>query len=265
VLSPCPTIWKFEPVEAQRFVRDEMAKVFPVANFRDRTREAAARPAAPLPAALADIPGLLGLVAGDDSEHPHTARPLDLRIRVAGFGGQGVLTLGYVLAEAGMEAGYEVSWLPSYGPEMRSGTSNCHVRLSNEAISSPLVSRPNVLLALNEPSLRKFLPDVEPGGIVLYNSDTLPDDCVRGDVRMIAKHFSGLADKLGDPKVGNVVMLGALVEATGLLEPEQIVSALRALVKNKKYLDLDLLALQLGQDEVRREPPPVSDADLWGV
>jgi Pyruvate/2-oxoacid:ferredoxin oxidoreductase gamma subunit len=106
---------------------------------------------------------------------------------------------------------------------------------------------------------------VEPGGIVLYNSDTLPEDCVRHDVRIIARHFSGLADNLGDPKVGNVVMLGALVEATSLLDPEQIVSALRALVKNKKYLDLDLLALQLGQDEVRREPPPVSDDYLWGV
>ena len=143
---------------------------------------------------------MLGLVPGNGAERPHTARPLDLRIRVAGFGGQGVLTLGYVLAEAGMEAGYEVSWLPSYGPEMRSGTSNCHVRLSNEPISSPLVSRPNVLLALNEPSLRKFLPEVEPGGIVLYNSETLPEDCVRPDLRTIPEHFSGLADKLGDPK-----------------------------------------------------------------
>jgi 2-oxoisovalerate ferredoxin oxidoreductase beta subunit len=266
VLSPCPTIWKFEPVDAQRFVREEMAKVFPVANFRDRTRDATARPAAPPPPAIAEIPALLGLVAEDDGAlRPRPERPLDLRMRVAGFGGQGVLTLGYVLAEAGMEAGYEVSWLPSYGPEMRSGTSNCHVRLSNEPISSPLVSRPNVLLALNEPSLRKFLPDVEPGGIVLYNSDTLPADCMRSDLRIVARHFSGLADKLGDPKVGNVVMLGALLEATGLLEPEQIVSALRALVKNKKYLDLDLLALQLGQDEVRKEPLPVCDDDLWGV
>jgi 2-oxoisovalerate ferredoxin oxidoreductase beta subunit len=253
-------------VDAQRFVREEMAEVFPVANFRDRTRDATPRPAAPPPPAIAEIPALLGLVAEDDGAlRPRPERPLDLRMRVAGFGGQGVLTLGYVLAEAGMEAGYEVSWLPSYGPEMRSGTSNCHVRLSNEPISSPLVSRPNVLLALNEPSLRKFLPDVEPGGIVLYNSDTLPADCMRSDLRIVARHFSGLADKLGDPKVGNVVMLGALLEATGLLEPEQIVSALRALVKNKKYLDLDLLALQLGQDEVRKEPLPVCDDDLWGV
>jgi 2-oxoisovalerate ferredoxin oxidoreductase beta subunit len=265
VLSPCPTIWKFEPVEAQRFVREEMAKVFPVANFRDRTREAAPRTPAPAPPAIAEIPALLGLTADDGSVRPRPERPLDLRMRVAGFGGQGVLTLGYVLAEAGMEAGYEVSWLPSYGPEMRSGTSNCHVRLSNEPISSPLVSRPNVLLALNEPSLRKFLPDVEPSGIVLYNSDSLPEDCVRPDLRIIAKPFSSLADKLGDAKVGNVVMLGALLEATGLLDPEQIVSALRALVKNKKYLDLDLLALQLGQDELRHEPMPVSDDDLWGV
>jgi len=265
VLSPCPTIWKLEPVEAQRFTRDEMEKVFPVANYRDRTREATPRPAPSAPPSPAEIPALLGLDASDQAERPRPERPLDLRMRVAGFGGQGVLTLGYVLAEAGMEAGYEVSWLPSYGPEMRSGTSNCHVRLSNEPISSPLVSRPNVLLALNEPSLRKFLHEVEPGGIVLYNSDTLPDDCVRSDLRMVAKPFSGLADQLGDPKVGNIVMLGALLEATSLLEPEQIVSALRALVKNKKYLDLDLLALQLGQDELRRQPLPVCDDDLWGV
>jgi 2-oxoisovalerate ferredoxin oxidoreductase beta subunit len=265
VLSPCPTIWKLEPVDAQRFVRDEMEKVFPVANYRDRTREATPRPMPSAPPSTEEIPALLGLDASDHSARPIPERPLDLRMRVAGFGGQGVLTLGYVLAEAGMEAGYEVSWLPSYGPEMRSGTSNCHVRLSNEPISSPLVSRPNVLLALNEPSLRKFLHEVEPGGIVLYNSDTLPEDCVRSDLRMVAKPFSGLADQLGDPKVGNIVMLGALLEATGLLEPEQIVSALRALVKNKKYLDLDLLALQLGQDELRRQPLPVCDDDLWGV
>jgi Pyruvate/2-oxoacid:ferredoxin oxidoreductase gamma subunit len=164
-----------------------------------------------------------------------------------------------------MEAGYEVSWLPSYGPEMRSGTSNCHVRLSSDPISSPLVSRPNVLLAFNEPSLRKFLPTVEPGGTVFYNAETIPEDCARQDVRIIARHFSQLADKLGDQKVGNIVMLGALLEATGLLEPEQVAGALQTLVKNKKYLDLDLQALELGRDEVRRQPFPVGEDDLWGV
>jgi Pyruvate/2-oxoacid:ferredoxin oxidoreductase gamma subunit len=267
-------------VEAQRFVRDEMARIFPVANFRDRTQDAIAYPAAPPPPPIEDIPRILGLVNGGlvngglatanpahgaESIRPRPERPLDLGIKVAGFGGQGVLMLGYILAEAGMEAGYEVSWLPSYGPEMRSGTSNCHVRLATDPIASPLVSRANILLALNEPSLRKFLPTVEPGGMVLYNGETLPADCVRQDLRMIALHFSGLADKLGDQKVGNVVMLGALLEATGLLEPDQVADALRALVKNKKYLDLDLAALALGREEVRKEPLPVGENDLWGV
>jgi len=265
ILSPCPTIWKFQPVEAQRFVREQMAKTFPIANLRDRTGEALASPARPAPPAVEDIPGILGLVQGDESVRPRAERPLDLRIKVAGSGGQGVLMLGYVLAEAGMEAGYEVSWLPSYGPEMRSGTSHCHVNLSSDPISSPLVSRPNVLLALNEPSLRKFLPAVEPGGIVLYNAETLPEDCDRKDLRMIARHFSGLADGLGDQKVGNIVMLGALLEATGLLEPEQVAGALQILVKNKKYLDLDLLALALGREEVRQELLPAGGDDLRGV
>jgi Pyruvate/2-oxoacid:ferredoxin oxidoreductase gamma subunit len=106
---------------------------------------------------------------------------------------------------------------------------------------------------------------VEPGGIVLYNSDTLPEDCNRPDLRIVAKPFAALADHLGDAKVANVVMLGALLEATGMLEPEQIAHALRALVKNQKYLELDLEALQLGQDEMHKEPLPVCDCDLWGV
>src|SRR5271157_1646301 len=143
-----------------------MTKTFRVANLRDRTKDAPARPAPALPPALDDIPRILGVANGNGaaaSEGHAPSRParaLDVRIRVAGFGGQGVLMLGEVLAEAGLDAGYEVSWLPSYGPEMRSGTSNCHVRIGSDTVDSPLVSRPNVLLAMNEPSLRKFLSNV---------------------------------------------------------------------------------------------------------
>jgi 2-oxoisovalerate ferredoxin oxidoreductase beta subunit len=267
VLSPCPTIWKMQPVDAQRYVRDEMAKVFPVANLRDRTKEAQPWAGPPPAPPVEDIPRILGLVdaAVQTPVEPPPGRALDLRIKVAGFGGQGVLMLGEVLAEAGLESGYEVSWLPSYGPEMRSGTSNCSVRLSASPIASPLISRPNVLLALNEPSLRKFLPAVDPGGIVLYNAAALPEDCVRKDLRMIAMHFSSLADKLGDQKVGNMVMLGALLEATGMLEPEQVTSALDSLVKNRKYFRLDLKALELGAEEVRKDPLPVPEDYLWAV
>ena len=258
VLSPCPTIWKMQPVDAQRFVEQEMTKTFRVANLRDRTKDAMVRPAPTPPPALEDIPRILGVTNGAEAAtsegHPpaRTARTLDSRIRVAGFGGQGVLMLGEVLAEAGLDAGYEVSWLPSYGPEMRSGTSNCHVRLSSVAIDSPLVSRPNVLLALNEPSLRKFLPGVQPGGIVLYNSEQLPEDCVRPDVRMAAMPFTELADQLGNAKAANIVMLGALLEATDLLEQERVIGALRRKVKSQRWYELDVAALAKGREEVRK-------------
>jgi 2-oxoisovalerate ferredoxin oxidoreductase beta subunit len=254
VLSPCPTIWKMQPVEAQRFVEREMTKTFRVANLRDRTKDAPVRPAPAPPPALEDIPRILGLTNGDGAAAPEapSARALDVRIRVAGFGGQGVLMLGEVLAEAGLDAGYEVSWLPSYGPEMRSGTSNCHVRLSSAPIDSPLVSRPDVLLALNEPSLRKFLPNVVPGGTVLYNSEHLPEDCARPDVRMVAMPFTELADQLGNAKAANIVMLGALLETTPLLDQEHITGALRRKVKSQRWFDLDLAALAKGREEARK-------------
>jgi 2-oxoisovalerate ferredoxin oxidoreductase beta subunit len=267
VLSPCPTIWKLDPLEAQAFVREEMAKVFPLANFRDRTKEATPRPA---PAAGPDAAGLLrilGLIESDGGAP--AAEPLpanfDYRIRVAGFGGQGVLMLGEVLAEAGLDAGCHVSWLPSYGPEMRSGTSNCHVRLSAGAIDSPLVSRPNVLLALNEPSLRKFLPDMEPGGVAIYNAREFPEDCRRNGLRAAAIPCTEIADAMGTAKAGNIVMLGALMEATGLLDDEPVDRALRKLVKSQRWYELDLAALERGRQEMRKTPFAAADENLWGV
>jgi 2-oxoisovalerate ferredoxin oxidoreductase beta subunit len=263
VLSPCPTIWKMQPLEAQTFVRDEMAATFGVANYRDRTREAQPRAAVPAPPAISELPRILGIEEQPGSSGPDTAvfrQELDMRIKVAGFGGQGVLMLGEVLAEAGLESGYEVSWLPSYGPEMRSGTSNCHVRLSSAPIDSPLVSRPNVLLAMNEPSLRKFLPAVEPGGLVLYNATALPEGCGRADVRFVTRPFTEIADQLGASKVGNIVMLGSLLEASGLLDQERVVGALRRLVKSDKWFQMDLAALDRGRETVKRD-----DDYLWGV
>jgi 2-oxoisovalerate ferredoxin oxidoreductase beta subunit len=262
VLSPCPTIWKMQPVEAQKFVDSEMTATFGTGNVRDRTAHAAVRPADPPPPTSEELFRALGLETGNGSEIVKPSQELDLRIKVAGFGGQGVLMLGEVLAEAGLEAGYEVSWLPSYGPEMRSGTSNCQVRIGSRAVDSPLVSRPNILLALNEPSLRKFLPSVEEGATVLYNGTELPPGCSRPDVRIVALPFTQLADELGASKVANVVMLGALLEATVILEEERVVGALRKLVKNAKFFELDLVALARGREEFRR----VSCEDyLWGV
>jgi 2-oxoisovalerate ferredoxin oxidoreductase beta subunit len=261
VLSPCPTIWKMQPLEAQTFVREEMASIFGVANYRDRTKDAQPRGPAPEPPALGALPAILGLEDGGTMDEPAPVpQTLDMRIKIAGFGGQGVLMLGEVLAEAGLESGYEVSWLPSYGPEMRSGTSNCHVRLSSAPIDSPVVSKPNVLLAMNEPSLRKFLPAVETGGLVLYNDSATPEGCTRPDVRIVARPFTEMADRLGASKVANIVMLGSLLEAAGLLEQERVTAALRRLVKSDRWYQLDVEALERGREAIRRD-----EDYLWGV
>ena len=281
ILSPCPTIWKMSAVDAQKWVRDVMEKTYPLGVLRDHTTEAQPR-RAPEPAPSLDrIPELLGLTnaeaprlpitCGKDSitvpgwssgnghyapepglasaEAPRSA--VDLRIRVAGFGGQGVLLAGEVLAEAGLDAGLEVSWLPSYGPEMRSGTSNCHIRLSHDPIDSPLVTSPNMLLAMNEPSLKKFIAAVQPGGWILYNGEAIPEDCKRDDVRALAFPFTQIADQLGEPRVANMVILGTLLEITRVLPQASVEAALHRLVKHSKWLAIDERALARGRELFR--------------
>ena len=253
VLSPCPTIWKMNPVDAQHWVRDVMEKTFPLGVFCDRTKERAPRQqTAPAPSPD-EIPRILGvdqesLPQGNAHRMEKSTGNLDLGVRVAGFGGQGVLLLGEVLAEAGLDAGLEVSWLPSYGPEIRSGTSNCHVRLAGRTIDSPLVTHPDVLIAMNEPSLRKFYASVPKGGWILYNGDTYPEGCEREDVHVLARPFMRIADELGDARAGNMVMLGVLLEIAEVLPDESVDAALRHLIKNPKWVALDERALARGRE-----------------
>ena len=241
ILSPCPTIWKQDPVEARKFVAEKMIPVFPLGVFRDRKVE--------IP--KIDVPQKSvaeALELGDDSaveggKHHGKERT----IKVAGFGGQGVLLLGLLLAEMGMREHMEVSWLPSYGPEMRSGSAHCHVCLSQERIGSPLVTHPEVLVAMNEQSLRKFAPTVAPGGLILYNRDRLPEDFVITHARVICVPASEIADRLGSAKVANVVMLGALLEETECLSPETAMAVIETMVKKPKLVKMNEEALHAGR------------------
>ena len=168
--------------------------------------------------------------------HHHTR---DLTVKMAGFGGQGILLMGQLLAEMGLREHMEVSWLPSYGPEMRSGSAHCHVTLSHDRIGTPLISQPEVLVAMNELSLHKFAATVASGGLILYNSTKLPEGFSAPQARVVCVPASEIADKLGSAKVANVVMLGALLEETECLPAESAISVLEATVKNPKLLELD--------------------------
>ena len=147
---------------------------------------------------------------------------MEKQFLIAGFGGQGVLLIGQLIAKAAMLEGREVSWMPSYGPEMRGGEANCAVVVSDEQIGSPLVSEPPVLVAMNKPSLTKFMPKMACGATLLYNSSLIDGVELRKDIRVIAVPCNEVAEKLGNDRVANMVMLGAVQQASGVVADESI-------------------------------------------
>ena len=150
----------------------------------------------------------------------------DTEVLMAGFGGQGMLLAGKVLAQASMEIGREVSWLPSYGPEMRGGTANVIVCIASKPIGSPLTGSPRGLVAMNLPSLEKFAPKVKPGGVIVVNQSLIDKDPHRHDCTVIKVPARELAQRAGSARAANFVMLGAYVGATGVVPPDAIERAI---------------------------------------
>lgn len=149
-------------------------------------------------------------------------------ILIAGFGGQGVLFAGQVLAYAGMDTGREVTWIPSYGPEMRGGTANCTVVISDEEIGSPLVKYPPAVIALNLPSFDKYEALVQPGGVLVVNESMVDRKAERDDITVIYVPGNEMAEATGDRRLLNMVMVGALLACFSELKPEDVKSALKA-------------------------------------
>ncbi|MBQ1235870.1 MAG: 2-oxoacid:acceptor oxidoreductase family protein [Oscillospiraceae bacterium] len=169
-------------------------------------------------------------------------------IIISGFGGQGGLAIGKNLVEAGMAEGLFVTWAPSYGPEMRGGTANCSVVLSDKPVGSPVFNHPTELIALNEPSLAKFEAGVVPGGVVFVNSDVVTDKVSRPDLKAIYVPCSKIAEEVGNPKVGNMVMLGAYVAQTKVLKPETIEHMIEEMFAGAKakFIPLNIEAFRRG-------------------
>jgi 2-oxoglutarate ferredoxin oxidoreductase subunit gamma len=166
----------------------------------------------------------------------------------SGFGGQGALFAGMVLAYAGMDCGKNVTWIPSYGPEMRGGTANVTVIISDEEVGSPIIRHPSAAVVLNNPSMEKYEPLVKEGGILVYNESIISSRPGRPDIRYVLVPANDVASELGNPKMANMVALGALVAVTGILPLEMVAKALSEhLPKSKhKMLESNLMALERG-------------------
>ncbi len=172
---------------------------------------------------------------------------------ISGFGGQGVLFAGQLLAYAAMDAGYHVTWIPSYGPEMRGGTANCTVVIAGEEIGSPIVHRPGAVIAMNLPSLDKYEPLVREGGVLVVNSSMVNRPAQRADIRVVEVPANAIAERIGDRRMTNMVLAGALLACLPVFPLEAAEQALTRHLpaRHHKLLPLNIECLRQGAKAAR--------------
>jgi len=173
---------------------------------------------------------------------------MEHEIIVAGFGGQGVLLAGRVLCYAGMLEGREVTWMPSYGAEQRGGTANCHVVISEDPVGSPVVVKPTGLIIMNDPSLVRFQDCARSNSLLVLNSSLVKQECRRVDIKLLQVPADDVAAELGEPRVANMVALGAFIGATGVVKPETVEKALERALSElyHKTIPLNMKAIARG-------------------
>jgi 2-oxoglutarate ferredoxin oxidoreductase subunit gamma len=175
---------------------------------------------------------------------------MQTEIFLAGFGGQGIMFAGQVLSYAAMDAGKEVTWIPSYGPEMRGGTANCTVVIADEEIGSPLVLNPPAVIAMNLPSLDKYEPIIKPGGVLVVNSSMVDREVTRKDITWVSIPCNEIAEQAGDRRMANIVATGALLALLPVLTLADIESALKAHMpgRHQHLLPKNIEALKHGEE-----------------
>lgn len=178
---------------------------------------------------------------------------MEQKMIFAGFGGQGVLLAGQLIAENGMLKGKNVSWMPAYGPQMRGGVANCSVVISDEEIGSPIIQNPDYLIAMNAPSLESFQDKVVPGGYIIYNSSLINTPPTRTDVNIIPLPCNDIAHELGNPKVVNMPILGAIMGIDSSISEEDIKNTMLAKFgeAKMKIIDLNMVAIKKGEEIVK--------------
>ena len=178
---------------------------------------------------------------------------MEKQFLIAGFGGQGVLLIGQLIAKAAMKQDYEVSWMPSYGPEQRGGSAKCTVIINDDEIISPLIKKCDNLVCLNEQSYKKFCGQLKEGGLLILNSNRVTSTVERTDIKVISLAVDDIAVELGNTKVANIIMLGALAGATGIISPEDLAESIKRKFASKKQaiVDLNLKALEKGLEAAK--------------
>jgi 2-oxoglutarate ferredoxin oxidoreductase subunit gamma len=187
---------------------------------------------------------------------------MQAEVIISGFGGQGALFAGQLLAYSAMEEGKHVTWLPSYGPEMRGGTAHCIVIVSDDPIGSPVIRNPQAAIVMNVPSMDKYEPLVKPGGILVVNRSLVEREAVRDDITNLLIHGNDIAEDCGDLRMANVVLLGALLKAFPLVSNEAVMTALEKHMpaRHRNLLEANGAALQRGAEAADSQTTPAQEA-----
>ncbi|NMA94901.1 MAG: 2-oxoacid:ferredoxin oxidoreductase subunit gamma [Clostridiales bacterium] len=172
---------------------------------------------------------------------------------MAGFGGQGVMSMGQILAYSGMLEGKEVSWLPSYGPEMRGGTANCNVIVSDTSVASPVITDATAAIIMNRPSLNRFQDLIMAGGSIFINTSLVDEKCNRDDLQAYYIPANEIADELGNNRIANMILLGAYIEHTGIVSAKSVLNSLKEVLGESKVhlLPINEEALKRGASFVK--------------
>jgi 2-oxoisovalerate ferredoxin oxidoreductase beta subunit len=254
ILAPCPSGWKMDPVDSLKWIEEVLMKQFPLGVMKDIIDEVEEYPVSKPTYDADKVNNVLGLdkiPAPVKVEIKPKLSFSEPELKIAGFGGQGILSLGVALAQSALLEDYHVSWIPSYGPEMRGGTANCMVQMKHREIGSPVISKPDVLMAFNRPSLEKFEHHVKPGGLIIYDSSLIDIKPTRTDVTIVAFPATKLADELGNTRVANMVTVGAFIELTGLLTKEAVEKAMPQFINRPRLIPLNVQAVEKGIDYIK--------------
>ena len=249
VLSTCPSGWKVSPREAIHWVEKNMMPVFPLQVFRDIDRSNDIRPltvqAPPPVGPTVEETAPSAKIAETDEKFE------EVSLIISGFGGQGVLFSGIILAEGAVREGLETTWIPSYGPEMRGGTAHCHLRLSRSRIASPMITKPSAVIAFNQPSIEKFASAIVPGGLLVVNSSLVTDLPDRNDIKIVKVPAYEAAAAVDNPKGANMVLIGAYIEVSGSVSAESIHTAFVESGIKPQMVESNMKAIEAGRRIIR--------------
>ncbi|MDR0900184.1 MAG: 2-oxoacid:acceptor oxidoreductase family protein [Methanobrevibacter sp.] len=255
-LSPCPTNLKMDAEKSKEFIINQMEKEFPIKRFRDKSKEVEAIIRNKSDFSIENLDKIFGIDRSSDMEPVKDPNYNITNIKIAGFGGQGVLSAGLTLAQAACAEKKFVSWYPAYGPEQRGGTANCSVVIAGETIGSPVVDRPDVLIALNRPALERFAVEVKKRGTIFYDSRVGDFDCPEG-VRCISVPVYEIANSQGVPKAINTAMLGVLMEfgkqSNNVLSNESFYQGItETFISKPKLIDKNIEILEAGAEWAKK-------------